>query len=153
MNIVPFQAIEDRLGRLKSHPEEDITMMMDASHVVNDWEGGRPPLPRALKLERDYLFRLGTSLGRCAEKLVCLALLDAQRMAARSRFASGPDYIGQWAYFIGALTPALDHTEMETKVRGSAPLACRVHNHSTQTSNIRVAFRNIYSSPGSRLHF
>ena len=91
---------------------------MDASHVVNDWEGGRPPLSRALRLERDCLVRLGTSLGRCAEKLVCLALLDAQRMAARSPHSSGPEYVNQWAYFVGALTPALDHTGMEAKVRG-----------------------------------
>lgn len=112
-----FQAIQDRLGRLKSHPEEDIATMLDASHVVNDWRGGRPPLSRALKLERDCLVRLGISLGQCAEKLVCLALLDALRMAARSPYASNPEYTHQWAYFIGALTPALDHTEMETKVR------------------------------------
>lgn len=118
ISSLPFQAIQDRLGRLKSHPEEDIAKMMDASHVANDREGGRPPLSRALRLERDCLVRLGTSLGRCAEKLVCLALLDAQRMAARSPHSSGPEYANQWAYFVGALTPALDHTGMEAKVRG-----------------------------------
>jgi hypothetical protein len=127
ISSLSFQAIQDRLGRLKSHPEEDIAKMMDASHVVNDREGGRPPLSRALRLERDCLVRLGTSLGRCAEKLVCLALLDAQRMAARSPHSSGPEYANQWAYFVGALTPALDHTGMEAKVRGGgAPRACKV---------------------------
>ncbi|KAL3775657.1 hypothetical protein ACHAW5_008127 [Stephanodiscus triporus] len=114
------RAIQDRLVRLKSHPEEDITKMLDASHVMNDWRVERPPLSRALMLERDYLVRLGISLGRCAEKLVCLALLDALRMAARSPYASKPEYTHQWAYFIGALTPALDHTEMETKGIGCA---------------------------------
>lgn len=133
------QAIHDRLGKLKTHPEEDVIKMLDASRVTNDWGGGgRPPLSRALKLERDCLLRLGTSLGRCAEKLVRLALLDAQRMATtRPPSASRPDCIQQWAYFIGALTPALDHTEMETKVRSGASRAffvrCRelsrtVHN-------------------------
>ncbi|KAL3807471.1 hypothetical protein ACHAXA_006300 [Cyclostephanos tholiformis] len=85
------------------------------SRMIGREERGR--LSRALKLERDCLVRLGISLGRCAEKLVRLALLDAQRMAAtRPPPASRTEYIHQWAYFIGALTPALDHTEMETKV-------------------------------------
>ncbi len=39
-------------------------------------------------------------------------------MAARSPLSSGPEYVNQWAYFVGALTPALDHTGMEAKVRG-----------------------------------
>lgn len=106
------QAIEDRLNKLRARPEEDITQMMDASSVVNNSRTDQP-LSHALKLERDYLVELGSLLGRCAEKLVCLALQDARRMSK----VSSPvhEAARQWAYFVGALTPALDHTEIESK--------------------------------------
>ena len=64
----------------------------------------------ALAIERKCLSQLGTSLGQCAEKLVCLALQDVRRMATRTVPSSN---VQQWAYFIGALKPALDRTEME----------------------------------------
>jgi hypothetical protein len=77
------------------------------------------PLSDALDLERDYLVKLGSTLGQCAEKMVCLALQDARRMASRSSLSPGiskSETLNQWSYFITAITPALDHTEMETKV-------------------------------------
>ena len=80
---------------------------------MNDTQNG--PLSHALKLEREYLFQLGSILGQCAEKLICLALQDARRMSARTTPTAETAH--QWAYFIGALTPALDHTEIESKVR------------------------------------
>ncbi|KAL7539868.1 hypothetical protein ACHAXR_012321 [Thalassiosira sp. AJA248-18] len=112
------RAIQDRLNALTC-PEEDITKLFDASNVMDEsWRG--QPLSHALKLEREYLFQLGSSLGRCAEKLVCLALQDARRMATRPPSISQPESSHQWAYFIGAMSPALDHTEMETKGVGCA---------------------------------
>lgn len=87
--------------------------MLDASNVMNEARRDQP-LSRALKLEPEYLFQLGSVLGQCAEKMVCLALQDARRVAARS-YTLKPENPHEWAYFIGAMTPALDHTEMETK--------------------------------------
>ena len=113
------RAIQDRLGRFKSHPEEDIVTKLDASHVRNDTSVGISSLSQALELERDYLIQLGTSMGKCTEKMICLALLDAQRMATRSSHTSMHD-IRQWEYFSEALTPALDHTEIEMKGVGCA---------------------------------
>lgn len=113
------RAIQDRLNALKSHPEEDITKMLDASNVRSEtWSD--QPLSQTLNLEREYLFQLGSTLGQCAEKLVCLALQDARRMAASSSSISKPENLQEWAYFIGALTPALDHTEMDKKGVGCA---------------------------------
>ena len=90
--------------------------MLDASNVNSGLQRNQP-LSNALALEREYLFQLGTSLGRCAEKLVCLALQDARRMSARSPTRPMRESARDWAYFIGALTPALVHTEIDTKVR------------------------------------
>jgi len=111
------RAIEDRLNVL-SRPETDITKMLDFSHVDKSrWDY---PLSHALKLEREYLLQLGSCLGQCAEKLVCLAIQDARRMAAiRSQSPSGIPK-SEWAYFVGAMAPALDHTEMENKGVGCA---------------------------------
>jgi hypothetical protein len=115
------RAIQDRLGRFKSHPEENIVTMLDASHVRNDTGlGWRPSLSQTIEVERDYLIRLGTSMGQCTEKLITLALLDAQRMVTRSSHSPMPEYIRQWEYFSEALTPALDHTEIELKGVGCA---------------------------------
>ena len=70
----------------------------------------------ALSIERECLSQLGAALGQCAEKLIALALQDARRVGStNSSSLSTPEYAQQWAYFIGALTPALDHTEMDTK--------------------------------------
>jgi hypothetical protein len=59
-------------------------------------------------------------MGQCTEKLICLALLDAQRMVTRSSHSPMPEYIRQWEYFSEALTPALDYTEIELKGVGCA---------------------------------
>merc|ERR1711957_1076105 len=93
---------------------------------------GQLPLSTALDLERDYLVELGSTLGQCAEKLVCLALQDARRMA--SSFSLSPSMsksqvFKQMAYFIEAMAPALDHTEMETKGVG-----CALSGESTEGS-------------------
>ena len=149
-----FQAIQDILGKLKAHPKEEIIKMLDASRVGCDSGGtGRPPLSRALKIERDCLLRLGTSLGRCAEKMVRLALLDAQRMASTRPSMSRHEYIHQWAYFIGALTPAIDHTKMETRVSSGASRAflpyvqncvCRT-NHTPKNLNPYCNSKRLYT--------
>ena len=89
--------------------------MFDASNVTRELQGDQP-LSNALALEREYLLQLGTNLGHCAEKLVCLALQDARRMLARSSTKPMRETALEWAYFIGALTPALVHTEIDTKV-------------------------------------
>ena len=89
--------------------------MFDASNVVEKSMVGQP-LSHALKLERELLVQLGSKLGQCAEKLVCLALQDARRMSVASSSISKTDFINEWDYFIGSITPALDHTQIETKV-------------------------------------
>merc|ERR1712161_115581 len=94
---------------LKSHAEEDITKMMDASAF-----GSMPPLSHALQLERTYLLDLGERLGRCAEKLVSLALQDSRRVAKQVLLGSSLERI-DLAYFISTLRPALEHTEIEAK--------------------------------------
>ena len=97
-----------------------MTKMLDSSNVMDELsQRDQLPLSHALNLEREYLFQLGSTLGQCAEKLVCLALQDARRMATRSSLSSSvstSESFHEWAYFIRAMTPALDHTEMETKV-------------------------------------
>jgi len=117
------RAIQDRLNVL-SRPETDMTKMLDSSNVMDESsQRDQLPLSHALNLEREYLFQLGCTLGQCAEKLVCLALQDARRMATRSSLSSSvstSESFHEWAYFIRAMTPALDHTEMETKGVGCA---------------------------------
>jgi hypothetical protein len=102
------RAIQDRLNII-SRPEADMTKMLDASHIINESPRDQQ-LSQALILEREYLLQLGSSLGECAEKLVCLSLQEARRMSSK------PENSREWAYFIRAMTPALDHTEIETKV-------------------------------------
>mmetsp|Transcript_10291 Transcript_10291/g.25186 ORF Transcript_10291/g.25186 Transcript_10291/m.25186 type:complete len:136 (-) Transcript_10291:301-708(-) len=93
--------------------------MLDASNVTIETPRDHQ-LSHGIKLEREYLSQLGYRLGQCAEKLVCLALQDARRMAARSPTRPMHETSCEWAYFIGALTPALAHTEMVTKGVGCA---------------------------------
>ncbi len=95
--------------------------MLHVAHVKSESRGARDT-SRATTREHKYLTQLGEILGRCAEKLVCLALQDARRMASRPSAADTPDNTYQWAYFVGALTPTLDHTEIETQGVG---YACR----------------------------
>ncbi|KAL9186739.1 hypothetical protein ACHAXT_010459 [Thalassiosira profunda] len=109
------RAIQDRLNTL-SQPETDVTKMFGASQAMADSRSVQP-LSNALNLERECLIQLGSSLGRCAEKMVCLALHEARRMAAATPSDQSSH---EWAYFIGALTPALDHTQMETNGVGCA---------------------------------
>jgi hypothetical protein len=99
------RAIEDRLASMKSHPEEDITTLLKSSLLAPNSKGDQS---FQLQLEKEYLLELGSCLGRCAEKLVSLALQDARRM---SEYKNDQE----WAYFVGAMTPALDHTQVETK--------------------------------------
>lgn len=113
-----LQAIHDYLNTLSSYPEEEITEMFHVATVANESQTVRNPAS-IFKREREYLAQLGDILGRCAEKLVCVALQDARRRALMLSEAATPENKYQWAYFIGALTPALDHTEIETKVRYS----------------------------------
>lgn len=82
---------------------------MHVAHVKGESQGA------LYKRELEYLIQLGEILGRCAEKLVCLALQEARRMASRPSAADTPENTYQWAYFVGALTPTLDHTEIETQ--------------------------------------
>jgi hypothetical protein len=107
------RAIQDRLKAL-SRPEEDITKMLGASNVLNV-SGSNQPLSKSLDVEREYLSQLGSSLGRCAEKMVCLALQEARRLLSGASSISQGDTRDQWAYFIVAMAPALDHTEIDTK--------------------------------------
>jgi hypothetical protein len=109
------QAIHDYLKTLEAHPEEDVTKMLHVSHVTNESQRVRH-LSGVLKREREYLSQLGEILGRCAEKLVCLALQDARRIALRPSSSITPESTYQRAYFVGAFTPTLDHTEIESKV-------------------------------------
>ena len=77
------------------------------------------PSSDASDLERNYLVDLGSTLSQCAENLVCLALQDAQRMASSSSLSpstSKAEVFKEMAYFIEAMAPVPDHTEMETKV-------------------------------------
>lgn len=113
-----MQAIHDYLNTLSSDPEEEITKMFHVATVANELQTVRNPA-WIFKRERECLAQLGDILGRCAEKLVCLALQDARRRALMLSEAATPENKYQWAYFIGALTPTLDHTEIETKVRHS----------------------------------
>ena len=99
------RAIQDRLASMKSHPEEDITTLLKSSLLAPNSKGDQS---LQLQLEKEYLLELGSCLGRCAEKLVSLALQDARRM---SEYKNDQE----WAYFVGAMTPALDHTQVETK--------------------------------------
>jgi len=114
-------AIEGRLSVI-SRPEIDMTKMFDSSNVMDVSRSDQPPLSHVLRLERECLLQLGSALGRCAEKLMCLALQEVRRMATRSLSSniSKTQSVHEWAYFIGAMTPALEHTEMETKGVGCA---------------------------------
>jgi len=119
------RAIEERLHVMKSHPEDNITKMLNASHVFDRSLGYNVSESHAMELERNYLVELGSSLGNCAEKLTCLALQDARRMMANltSMSESGSSYnqsTQELAYFCGAITPALEHTQIETKGVGCA---------------------------------
>jgi len=110
---------------MKSHPEDNITKMLNASHVFDRSLGYNVSESHAMELERNYLVELGSSLGNCAEKLTCLALQDARRMMANltSMSESGSSYnqsTQELAYFCGAITPALEHTQIETKGVGCA---------------------------------
>ena len=115
-----IQAIEDRLNSMKSHPEDDISKMLDASHVMDKSHGLNSLVSHSMQIEREYLIQLGSSLGSCAEKIVCLALQDARRMI--SILTSAPEEMAQHemskelAYFCAAMMPALEHTQIETKV-------------------------------------
>lgn len=104
---------------MKTHPEDDVSKMLDAYHVMDD-RRNQLPLSAAMRLEKAYLIELGSSLGRCAEKLVALALQDSKRMVSLAASTSGANANGmmqdEWAYFFSAMVPALDHTQIETKV-------------------------------------
>jgi hypothetical protein len=110
-----IQAIHDRLKTLESRPEEVVTNMLRVSNVMNESQRVRH-LSGVLKRERDYLTDLGARLGQCAEKLVCVALQDARRMASRPTSSATSETTYQWAYFVSALNPTLNHTEIESKV-------------------------------------
>ena len=96
--------------------------MLGASNVLNV-SGSNQPLSKSLDVEREYLSQLGSSLGRCAEKMVCLALQEARRLLSGASSISQGDTRDQWAYFIVAMAPALDHTEIDTKVSTSWQLS------------------------------
>lgn len=112
---ISTQAIRDYLKTLEVHPEEDVTRMLHISLVTNESHRVRH-LSDVLKREHGYLSQLGEVLGRCAEKLVCFALQDARRIALKLSSATTPESTYQWAYFVGAYTPTLDHTEIEIEV-------------------------------------
>ena len=117
--------------------------MFGASNVMNV-SGANPPLSKALDVERDYLFQLGSNLGRCAEKLVCLALQEARRMLTGASSISQGDALNQWAYFIAAMTPALDHTEIDTKVSTMFDVMNKLMCiHSMYSLNISLVPRDI----------
>ncbi|KAL7435715.1 hypothetical protein ACHAXM_004800 [Skeletonema potamos] len=120
------RAIEDRLASMKSHPEEDITTLLGSSIFNPNSQGDQRLLSQSLQLEKEYLFELGSHLGQCAEKLISLALQDARRMS---------DYENdqEWAYFVGAMTPALDHTQVESKGVG-----CLFDDTNTQASKLNA---------------
>ena len=120
------RAIEDRLASMKSHPEEDITTLLGSSVVNPNSQGDHRLLSQSLQLEKEYLFEVGSYLGQCAEKLISLALQDARRMS---------DYENdqEWAYFVGAITPALDHTQVESKGVG-----CLFDNTNTEASKLNA---------------
>ena len=90
--------------------------MLDASHFRDESVLDRLPLSHAMQLERENLLQLGSSLGRCAEKLIGLALQDVRRMLSVSTGVNGHEMAQEWAYFYGAMAPALDHTQVESKV-------------------------------------
>ena len=120
------RAIEDRLASMKSHPEEDITTLLGSSIFNPNSQGDQRLLSQSLQLEKEYLYELGSHLGQCAEKLISLALQDARRMS---------DYENdqEWAYFVGAMTPALDHTQVESKGVG-----CLFDDTNTQASKLNA---------------
>ena len=102
------RAVEDRLISMKTHPEDDITTLMSSSIVNPNSFGDQRLLSESLQLEKEYLYEVGSCLGKCAEKLINLALQDARRMSSHTNDQ-------EWAYFVGAITPALDHTQVESK--------------------------------------
>jgi len=120
------RAIEDRLASMKSHPEEDITTLLSSSIVNPNSQGDQTLLSQSLQLEKEYLVEVGSCLGQCAEKLISLALQDARRM---SEYENDQE----WAYFVGALTPALDHTQVESKGVG-----CLFDDTNTEASKLNA---------------
>jgi len=120
------RAIEDRLASMKSHPEEDITTLLSSTIVNPNSQGDQRLLSQSLQLEKEYLVEVGSCLGQCAEKLISLALQDARRM---SEYANDQE----WAYFIGAMTPALDHTQVESKGVG-----CLFDDTNTEASKLNA---------------
>jgi hypothetical protein len=120
------RAIEDRLASMKSHPEEDITTLLNSSLVNPNSQGEQRLLSQSLQLEKEYLVEVGSCLGKCAEKLISLALQDARRMTEYENDQ-------EWAYFVGAMTPALDHTQVESKGVG-----CLFDDTNTEASKLNA---------------
>lgn len=82
------------------HPENEIAMLLNNNPLKDQAISSLMNISSQLKL--------ATSLERCSEKLVSLALQDARWMSTMS---TTPETAQLWAYFVAALTPALDHIE------------------------------------------
>lgn len=84
------------------HPENEIAMLLNNNPLKDQ------AISSLMNIELEYQLKLATSLERCSEKLVSLALQDARWM---SMMSTTPETAQLWAYFVAALTPALDHIE------------------------------------------
>ena len=105
------------MKKVPTSQETELSVMMDLTNIIDAGDGRLAHSKEILTVEQNALIELGPRIASCVEKLLCLALSQAQFLTAQVKSIS-PDNKMKFVLneFSAVLITALDYTELETKV-------------------------------------